>query len=309
MLRDILRFNREAPALLDATQEIVLGDYLVQQRYGKPFIDNYLIPMGAAIWSTDPQRMLAFPARFFVRFFHNHGMLSVDERPQWRAIRGGSARYVDKLAAPFRSRIRLNTPVHSLQRASRYVVVKTADGAAESYDYAFVACHADQALAILADATPQEREVLGAIRYQPNEAVLHTDISLLPRTRRAWAAWNYHIGGDADEAVRGSATLTYNMNILQSLRSRHTYCVTLNRTADIDPGKIIKRLRYEHPLYTPAATAAQGRQQEINGACRTFYCGAYWRYGFHEDGVVSALDALRHFEETLHAQCPLPRVA
>jgi predicted NAD/FAD-binding protein len=308
MIRDILRFNREAPYLIDSIEEISLGDYLAAGNYSRQFIDDYLIPMGAAIWSTDPARMLAFPARFFVRFFHNHGMLSVDKRPQWRAIRGGSARYVEKLTAPFRHRIRLNTPVESVRRMPERVMVKARGAEAERYDQVFLACHADQALRLLSDATPLEREVVGAIPYQENEAVLHTDTSLLPRTRRAWAAWNYHVP-DARQAEPSRATLTYNMNILQSLKSRNTFCVTLNHTAHIAPGKILKRLTYDHPLYTPEGVAAQQRQHEVNGVNRTYFCGAYWRNGFHEDGVVSALEALKHFAQASHAQRPLSRVA
>ena len=304
-IREIMRFNREAPELLDATGEIALGDYLDSRGYSRAFTDNYLVPMGAAIWSTDPARMLAFPARFFVRFFHNHGMLSVDARPQWRAIRGGSARYVEKLVAPFRHRIRLNTPVESVSRTPGRVAVKARGAAPEQYDYVFFACHSDQALRLLADATPLERSVLGAIPYQRNEVVLHTDTTLLPRARRAWAAWNYHVVPQPGAPV----ALTYNMNILQSLSSRLTYCVTLNRSDAIAPEKIIKRLAYDHPLYTPAGVAAQQRQHEINGANRSFFCGAYWRNGFHEDGVVSALNALEHFENTLNAQRDLSRVA
>ncbi|MBM3344346.1 MAG: FAD-dependent oxidoreductase [Betaproteobacteria bacterium] len=304
MIRDILRFNREASQRIVSKEEIALGAYLAQGGYSPQFIDDYLIPMGAAIWSTDPARMLSFPARFFVRFFHNHGMLSVDQRPQWRAIRGGSARYVDKLVAPFRQRIRVNTPVERVWRMPGRVMVKTRDAEAESFDQVFFACHSDQALNMLADPSPLEREVVGAITYQSNEVVLHTDTSLLPRKKLAWAAWNYHVG-----AGRNAATLTYNMNILQSLKSRHTFCVTLNRTADIAPDKIIKRLNYDHPLYTPAGVAAQQRQHEVNGVNRTYYCGAYWRYGFHEDGLVSALAALKHFDEALHAQRHLSRVA
>lgn len=304
MIRDILRFNRNAPQVLDFKEYFSLGEYLARERYSRPFIDDYLIPMGAAIWSTDPARMLAFPAQFFVRFFHNHGMLSVDQRPQWRAIRGGSARYVDKLIAPFKQRIRLNTPVERVWRMPDRVMVKVRDAEAERFDHVFFACHSDQALRLLADPSALEREVIGAIPYQPNDAVLHTDTSLLPRKKLAWAAWNYHVG-----AGQSAATLTYNMNILQSLKSRHTFCVTLNRTADVDPGKIIKRLSYGHPLYTPAGVAAQQRQPEVNGVNRTFYCGAYWRNGFHEDGVVSALAALKHFEQATHAQRHLSRVA
>jgi len=304
-IREILRFNRESTGLLAAQDEMALGEYLHRQGYSRAFIDNYLVPMGAAIWSTDPARMLAFPARFFVRFFDNHGMLSVDRRPQWRAITGGSARYVEKLVAPFRDRIRLNTPVETVFRSRESVLVKARDASPEAFDQVFFACHSDQALQLLADPTPAERAVLGAIPYQRNEVVLHTDTSLLPREQRAWAAWNYHVVPDAGARV----ALTYNMNILQNLAARHTFCVTLNRTEAIDPAKVIKRLSYDHPLYTPAGVAAQLRQSEINGVCRSYFCGAYWRFGFHEDGVVSAQQALQHFEDTAHAQRDFSRVA
>ncbi len=305
MVRDILRFNREAPALLDTRSDASLGDYLADGAYSREFIRDYLVPMGAAIWSTDPARMLDFPARYFVRFFANHGMLSVDARPQWRAIRGGSARYVEKLVAPFRSRILLDAPVESIRRLPEGVLVKARGAEPRRFDQVFLACHADQALGMLTDATALEREVLGVIPYQENEVVLHTDTALLPRTRLAWAAWNYHVLAGRDAPV----ALTYNMNILQSLRSKTTFCVTLNRTHKIDPRKIIKRLTYHHPLYTPAGVAAQARQHEVNGVDRTYFCGAYWRFGFHEDGVVSALNALEDFARTRHAQRDLSRVA
>lgn len=304
MIRDILRFNREAPALLEGDDSIDLGQYLTERGYSAQFRDDYLVPMGAAIWSTDPARMLAFPARYFVRFFANHGMLSVDQRPQWRAIKGGSARYVEKLTAPFRDRIRLNTAVESIRRSVHGVTIKASGCEAECFDHVFLACHSDQALRLLADASPLENEVLGAIPYQANEVVLHTDTRMLPRSRRAWAAWNYHV-----QREPGPIALTYNMNILQSLSARETFCVTLNRNDDIDPARILKRLVYHHPLYTPAGVAAQQRQHEVNGMRRTYFCGAYWRYGFHEDGVASALEALRHFENTAHAQRDLLRVA
>lgn len=309
MLREILRFSREAPSLLSLSEELSLKTYLDDKRYSRAFIDGYLVPMGAAIWSTDPARMLEFPACYFVRFLHNHGMLTVDQRPQWLAIRGGSARYVERLTAGFRDRIRLHTPVEWIRRLPDRVLVKARGADPEAFHHVFLACHSDQALRLLADPSPQEREVLGAIGYQENEAVLHIDTSLLPCARRAWAAWNYHaLSGAAQVATRGVA-LTYNMNILQSLRARETYCVTLNAGARIDPAKVIKRLVYHHPLYTPAAVAAQGRHAEIDGRRRTWYCGAYWGFGFHEDGVASALEALRHFEEGAHAERDLPRVA
>jgi len=304
MIRDILRFNRESLKLLAGREEIALGDHLKNEGYSREFVDHYLVPMGAAIWSTDPSRMLDFPARYFVRFLHNHGMLSVNERPQWRVIRGGSARYVEKLTAPFADRIRLNTPVEYVRRLPDRVIVKASGHEAERFDHVFFACHSDQALALLADASPLEREVLGAIPYQENEVVLHTDTRLLPQRRLAWAAWNYHVPPEPGEKV----ALTYNMNILQNLNARETFCVTLNRTGPIDPNRIIKRLNYHHPLYTPAAVAAQARQHEVNGPNRSYFCGAYWRFGFHEDGVVSALNALRHFERSAYAERHLSRV-
>lgn len=312
MLRDIARFNREAPELLkEGNDSLCLGDYLEANRYSREFVERYIVPMGAAIWSTNPQAMRTFPARFFVRFFHNHGMLSVNDRPQWRVIRGGSARYVEKLTAPFRDRIRLNTPVQSIRRVAGGAVVKARGCEAERFDAVFMACHSNQALALLEDAGAAEREVLGAIAYQHNEAVLHTDTRLLPRRRLAWAAWNYHVLGDVEKNEHNQqVALTYQMNILQSLDAPEPFLVTLNRSDAIDPAKVIRRIAYEHPLFTPAAVAAQARQEEINGPLATYYCGAYWRNGFHEDGVVSALAALKHFRErTGDAQRALHRAA
>jgi len=295
MLRDILRFNREAPRLLapdsSGSAGLTLGEFLHRQRYSRPFIDDYIVPMGAAIWSAPPQAIRRMPAVFFVRFFDNHGMLTVNDRPQWRVVSGGSRSYVDKLVAGFRDRIRLNTPVESIRRLKGHVEIRTPGAAPERFDQVFIACHSDEALALLADASPLEREVLGAIAYQSNEAVLHTDERLMPRRKRAWAAWNYHIAAASPERV----AVTYNLNILQGIDAPVQFCVSLNHTAAIDPCRIIRRIRYAHPLFTPAAVAAQGRQAELNGRQRTYFCGAYWRFGFHEDGVVSALNALAHF--------------
>lgn len=306
MIGEILRFNREAPALLEGSDDaLTLGEYLRAERYSREFIDHYLVPMGAAIWSTDPQAMLLFPARYLVRFFHNHGMLSVDDRPVWRVVQGGSREYVKRLTAPFRHRIRLNTPVTAIRRLPTHVEIETEDSPPQRFDAVFIAAHSDQAVRLLADPTPLEREVLGAIPYQENEVVLHTDIGLLPKRKLAWAAWNYHVPAQPAERV----AVTYNMNILQGIEAPVTFCVTLNRSGDIDPSKILKRLTYHHPLFTRAGVAAQQRQGEVNGANRTFYCGAYWRFGFHEDGVVSALNALEHFREwERYAQLPLRRV-
>jgi predicted NAD/FAD-binding protein len=305
MIRDILRFNREASALLaEPGGELPLGELLARERYGQAFIEHYIVPMGAAIWSTDPASMLAFPARFFVRFLHHHGMLTVNDRPVWRTIRGGSARYVEKLTAPFRERIRLDTPVEWMRRLPGSVIVKARGSEALRFDAVFLACHSDQALRLLADPSRIERDVLGAIPYQTNEAVLHTDTRLLPKRRLAWAAWNYHVLPEG----RCPLALTYNMNILQRLDAPTPFLVTLNRSEAIDPARVIKRITYHHPLFTPASVAAQARQRELNGAHRTYYCGAWWRNGFHEDGVVSALQALAHFEQD-HAQRTLYRSA
>jgi predicted NAD/FAD-binding protein len=306
MLRDILRFFRESRELLDSWDEsLTLGSYLAANRYGREFIEQFIIPMGAAIWSTDPGKMFQFPACYFVRFFKNHGLLGVNEHLQWYVIKGGSNAYVGKLTARFRERIRLNTPVVSVRRFPTHVEVQSADGIIEKYDHVFIASHSDQALTMLQDSTSLEQEILGAIPYQRNEAVLHTDQSLLPKTRRAWAAWNYHIRSDRQT----SAALTYNMNILQSLPVPEQFCVTLNNTDAVDPDKILKRMVYDHPVYTNEGVAAQQRHGEINGVNRTYFVGAYWRHGFHEDGVVSALRALDHFQERANAQLPLRRAS
>ncbi|NNL95327.1 MAG: NAD(P)-binding protein [Xanthomonadales bacterium] len=294
MIRDILRFNREAPALLEpGAPDTSLYAFLRRGGYSDEFRDHYILPMGAAIWSARPSVMGRMPAKFFIRFFDNHGMLSVNDRPVWRVIRGGSRNYVDRLVAGHRHRIRLSSPVESVHRMPGHVKVKARGHDAEQFDHVFIATHSDQALNMLADPSDAEREVLGAIDYQHNEAVLHSDGSLMPRKRRAWAAWNYHILKHRQERV----ALTYNMNILQSLDAPVPFCVTLNNTAAIDPAKIIHKVDYEHPVFTPGAVAAQQRHEELNGARRTWYCGAYWRYGFHEDGVVSALDTLNHFDK------------
>jgi predicted NAD/FAD-binding protein len=305
MLRDILRFHREAPRLLAGDGgELPLGDFLEAGRYGEAFKRHYIVPMGAAIWSTDPASMLAFPARFFVRFLENHGMLTVNERPLWRTVSGGSARYVERLTAAFRHRIRLRAPVESIRRLPAGVVVKPRGQDAQQFDAVFLACHSDQALRLLADPSAAEREVLGAIRFQRNEAVLHTDGRLLPRRRRAHAAWNYHVL----PGLAGPAALTYHMNILQQLDLPVPLLVTLNRTEAIDPARVLARMHYDHPLFTTASVAAQARHRELNGARNTYFCGAWWRNGFHEDGVASAEAAVSHFEQD-HAERPLHRSA
>jgi predicted NAD/FAD-binding protein len=296
MLRDILRFNREAPTLLQNTNASTpLGSYLAEQRYSYEFIEQYVIPMGASIWSADPQKMSEVPARFFVQFFHNHGMLSANERPQWRVIVGGSQEYVKRLSSPYRDRIRLDCPVQQVTRHPTYVSIKSLGQGAERFDHVVIATHSDQTLAMLADPSVAEQEVLSALPYQVNETVLHTDDSLLPRKRRAWASWNYHRLHEQQSQV----AITYNMNMLQSLHAPETFCVTLNRTTAIAPNKIIQKMTYHHPVYTRDGVAAQKRHAEINGINRTHFCGAYWGYGFHEDGVNSALAVCQYFGKSL----------
>lgn len=307
MLRDILRFNREAGALLvSEDDDLTLGQYLEHRHYSQLFTNKFLLPMGAAIWSTDTATMRDFPAQYFVRFFSNHGMLSVNDRPQWYVVKGGSKRYVANLVAPFLDRIRLSTPVVGVRRLADGVTVTTAKGESLRFDHVFVATHSDQALRLLEDPSSSEREVLAAIPYQTNDAVLHTDSSLLPCVRRAWAAWNYHIPREQ----RAQVSVTYNMNMLQGLQAPETFCVTLNDDGRIDPRCIIARMRYTHPVYTRAGVAAQIQHRNINGARRTYYCGAYWGFGFHEDGVVSALNALKHFKhDATHAELPVRRAS
>jgi len=294
MIAEILRFNRASRELLaGADDTITLGEYLARNRYSRAFREQYLVPMGMSIWSATERGMLSFPARFFVEFFDQHGFLSVDQRPVWHAVKGGSREYMEKLAAPLRSRIRLNTRVTGLRRDASGVTIQSSQATAERFDHVFIACHSDQALRLLDDASEAERTVLGAFPYQENEAILHTDESLLPRTPLARAAWNFHLLNARESSSR--VALTYDMNVLQSLDAPVKFLVTLNRKADIDPAKILKTITYHHPVYLPAGVAAQQRRGEISGVNRTFYCGAYWRYGFHEDGVVSAEWALADF--------------
>jgi predicted NAD/FAD-binding protein len=306
MAADILRFNRRAPRLLEAPADgVTLSDYLEREAYSKYFVDHYIIPMGAAIWSSRPVDMLHFPARFFVEFFANHGFLSVNDRPTWRVIRGGSREYAKRLTAPYAKDLHLNTPVASLQRQPNRVVLRLKNGKVENFDQVFIACHSDQALKLLSDASPEERDILGAIPYQANEALLHTDASLMPRRPLAWAAWNYHLPIEP----MGRVTVTYNMNILQSLQAPAQFLLTLNRGEAVDPDKVLGRYVYHHPVFTAAAVAAQARRPEINGVRRTYFCGAYWGYGFHEDGVNSALASLAEFQRRqTNAQPNLQRV-
>jgi len=299
MLRDIVRFNRESVRDWRAgalSEGLALGDYLAQRGYSREFTERYLVPMGSAIWSASTAQMRDFSAEFFVRFFYNHGLLNILNRPQWRVIRGGSREYIAPLVQSFAERIRLSTPVQRVQRNSDGVLLNTAAGE-EQFDAVVFACHSDQALACLADASADERQLLGAIPYCSNSVVLHTDTSLLPRRRRSWSSWNYRLQSSSDQPP----VLTYNMNILQRLESEKTYCVTVNPGERIDPRKVIASFDYAHPQFSVASSAAQAQWQRINGVNRTWFCGAYWANGFHEDGVKSALRVAAAMGVTLDA--------
>jgi predicted NAD/FAD-binding protein len=335
MIADLIRFNRELRRLLarddpgesspgesaphglprdgssraraarDSPQDESLQDFLVRHRFSEVFIRRLIVPQVSAVWSADPRQVSSFPVKFLAEFFANHGMLGFRDRPRWSTVAGGSARYVEALTRPFHERIRLDSPVRSIVRAGDHVeITATRDGNGrwggqwggrdtESFDQVVIATHSDQALALLRDPSERERAVLGAIPYQHNEAVLHTDSSLLPRRRLARAAWNFHLLREP----KPLSTVTYYMNHLQRIQSpEHDFCVTLNRSESIDPSKIIRTIPYAHPVFTPAGVAAQAQHGAIGGLqTRTHYCGAYWGWGFHEDGVVSALRACEPF--------------
>jgi predicted NAD/FAD-binding protein len=285
MLADVRRFQREARELLTGDGDPSLGEWLDRLRFSRLFIDGVIVPQASAVWSADPRQMWTFPARFLASFFDNHGMLHLRDRPNWKTVRGGSQTYVNALTASYARRIRVSTPVQAIERHDGYVTITPRGGEPECFDHVIIAAHSNQALRMLGDASDREHEILGAIPYQPNEAVLHTDRRLLPRRRRAWASWNYHLDGEPT----GRTRVTYHMNRLQSLSAEREFCVTLNRSEAIDPDSVIKTIQYDHPVYTSRGALAQMRHEEISGTGRTHYCGAYWGWGFHEDGVASAL--------------------
>ena len=292
MLGDVLRFNRESLELLDTHDDsLSIGEYLDRERYGHEFIQRYLIPMGAAIWSARPEKFREFPACFLVGFLRNHGLLQIRNRPIWKTILGGAQRYVEALVEPICDRLRLNTPVGKVVARNDHQLVIPEQGPAEAFDRVVFATHADQTLRLLDRPMDAQREVLSAFPYQRNECVLHTDRSLLPRRHRAWASWNYYIPAGGDRPV----ALTYDVNRLQRLGAPAPICVTLNCTERIAPQHVLARLAYDHPVFTPGAVAAQRRRDEINGPRGLYFCGAYWGYGFHEDGVNSALAVCKHF--------------
>jgi uncharacterized protein len=296
MIRDILRFNQEAPLLLDQpnTSDISLESYLTAHHYSAEFRDHYIIPMGAAIWSSSVAQMMEFPVAYFVRFFKNHGMLSVNDRPLWRVIQNGSHSYLPALTKSFQERIHTNSPVRSIRREDAGVVLAIDQKGVLNearFDHVILAGHSDQSLTALSDATALERDVLGSFSYQENKTILHTDTSILPRRKKAWASWNYFV----PKQQRSKVAVTYNMNILQSIKAPETFLVSLNMADLIDPKKIVREIIYHHPVYNGRSVAAQKKWSTISGVNRTHFCGAYWGFGFHEDGVVSGLRVCESF--------------
>jgi uncharacterized protein len=297
MLADILRFNREGTRAIDdpSLASRTLGDFLRDHRYSRGFVRHYILPMGGAIWSSDPATFESFPALYFLRFFHNHGLLSVTDQPEWRTVSGGSRNYVQALTRTFADRLRVNAPARSIRRRPDGVDVTLEDGSRFAFDKVVIATHSDQALRLLADPGEAEGAALAKIRYQPNEAILHTDDRLLPRSRHAWASWNVHM---EDCGRRGGLlSMTYLLNRLQRLEVATQYCVTLNDRGAIDPERILRRIAYEHPVYTHDTLEAQRALKDLSGGRHTYYCGAYLGFGFHEDGVSSALDVVRSVDE------------
>jgi len=289
MLRDVVRFNRSARRFLDEPENLghTLEEFLDGGHYSRAFIDWYLVPMGAAIWSADPEEFLRFPAAAFIRFFDNHGLLGIRDRPQWRTVVGGSMQYVTAITESLGHQLRLATPVRSVARLGDGVAITTDEGS-DVFDHVIMATHSDQALALLDSPTLAERDVLSAIKYSSNEATLHTDSRLMPRRRRARASWNWRRWPGAR-----SATLTYDLTLLEGLSTSRPLYLTLNQTDSIDPGQVLAQMTYRHPVYDSSAMAAQRRHGEISGRDRVSFVGAYWGYGFHEDGARSAVEVCR----------------
>jgi predicted NAD/FAD-binding protein len=296
MLRDAVRFKKDSEALLESDDyDLTLFDFLTGKGYSQAFIEHFIIPMGEAVWSADPVKFNEFPAHYFAQFFKNHGFLNIKDQPQWLTIKGRSRQYIKPITQAYADQIRVNCPIATIRRNAEDVEVTPRDEPAEKFDQVVIATHSDQALAMLADPTDSEQNILGAIPYQENQAVLHSDESLLPSKKVAWASWNYHI----PKEDLGRVAVTYDMNILQSIGAPEELCVSLNLSKAIDPAKIHQEMIYHHPVYDPDSLAARKSHSQINGTNRTYYAGAYWGYGFHEDGVNSALEVCRHFGKTL----------
>ena len=297
MLYEMYHFGKKSDSTglgLDAS--ITLGTYLRSENYSNEFINYFIIPMGAAIWSTPANKVLDMPAYFFIKFFYNHGMLEIINRPKWWVIKDGSSAYIKKIIKGFESKINLSSPIKTVSRLDNGIEIETANSKKSLiFDAVIFATHSDQALAMLADPTEKEKDILSSIPYQKNEVLLHTDSSVLPKRKLAWASWNYQLDSNPESPV----VLTYNMNILQSLECDETFCVTLNDHQSVDKSKVLKKIIYHHPLFTVKGIEAQKRKLEISGVNNTYYCGAYWHNGFHEDGVASAIEVCKNFGEQI----------
>jgi predicted NAD/FAD-binding protein len=295
MVLDVLRFYREARELLAEGPEVGLVDWLERRGYSRAFVEDHILPMAGAVWSSSRSAARDFPARFLVRFFDNHGFLDVSRSVPWLTLRGGSHQYVRAILAGFRGEVRTGCPVERVLRAGPGVEVKPRGAAPERFDHLVLACHADQALGLLADPSPVEKELLSAFPYRENRVQLHRDARVMPRSRPAWSSWNYHLDDDGQEG----ACVTYWMNRLQRLQARSDWFVSLNRDGAVDADRVQERIAYQHPVFSADGLAAQARHAELIGHRDTSYCGAYWRNGFHEDGVVSALQVCQRFGASL----------
>ena len=297
MLYEMYRFGKKSDSTgLGLDVSITLGTYLRSENYSNEFINYFIIPMGAAIWSTPANKVLDMPAYFFIKFFYNHGMLEIINRPKWWVIKDGSSAYIKKIIKGFESKINLSSPIRTVSRLDNGIEIETANSKKPlMFDAVVFATHSDQALGMLKDPTEKEKDILSSIPYQKNEVLLHTDSSVLPKRKLAWASWNYQLDSNPESPV----VLTYNMNILQSLDCDETFCVTLNDHQSVDKSKVLKKITYHHPLFTVKGIEAQKRKLEISGVNNTYYCGAYWHNGFHEDGVASAIEVCKHFGEQI----------
>ncbi|MFD2166861.1 NAD(P)/FAD-dependent oxidoreductase [Thalassotalea euphylliae] len=293
LIREILRFNKQCKFEYEQglkVEDKTLGDFLSEHNFSRFFAEHYILPMGAAIWSSSIEEMEAFELKFFIRFFVNHGLLNIADRPQWYVVPGGSKQYIAPLTETFKENIVLNAAIEKITRQQGKVQIHFADGVQE-FDEIVLACHSDQALNLLGDANAEEKSVLSSIPYTANSVVLHTDISLLPKRKKAWASWNYQLS----ESRTSPASVTYNMNILQGLENATTFCVTLNQDEAIDDSKVIRKFVYHHPVFNKKSMAAQLQRETICGKNNTHFAGAYWYNGFHEDGVRSAVDVGKRF--------------
>jgi predicted NAD/FAD-binding protein len=289
---ELLRFNREAPKLFEdpAAQSVTLGEYLERERFSRGFADRYLYPMTAAVWSTAPGKMRDFPALTLIRFFDNHGFLGINSHPKWKTLRGGSYKYIAPLTRSYQNNIHTAANIRTIDRDSNGVSIRFADRSTSGFDHVVFATHGNQVLPLLANPTVSERQILASFRTTTSRTWLHTDTKVLPKRRPAWASWNYHVSVEGvSDASSGEVAVTYDMTRLQAIDSETRFCVTLNAVEGIDPRKVLRRMEYSHPLYTLDSVRAQTRWAEISGPNRTHYCGAYWFYGFHEDGLNSAL--------------------